>query len=95
MSKPIEIWHLRCEALRRSKVAVSTKLKAEGRKLSAFSNAEINRSAKAWFNDHRAELIGRALGDLCLAKLLSDAHRAEARKSMASAVQKSSAKVEA
>ena len=81
MTKPIEMWMLRTEALRVSKNHIRAVLRSKGFKLSTFSQAELNSLARRWFEANRTELIGQALGSLARAR------KQEREKSRASAVQ--------
>jgi hypothetical protein len=88
-----DIGVLRTEALRVSRNHIKAELKAKGFRLSSFRQADINSLARQWFDLHREELIGKALGDLCwhrvCAELKTAARKQEREKSMASTVQMS------
>jgi hypothetical protein len=62
--KQTDLGVLRTEALRRSKNIVKAELKAKGIRLSEFRLSELNALARQWFEGHRSELMGQALGDL-------------------------------
>lgn len=55
---------VRCLAMLRSKTAVKEAIRAEGRKVSHYSCAEITRLAEAYFAAHMEELINQALVDV-------------------------------
>ena len=59
MTKPIEMWMLRTEALRVSRNHIRAELKAKGFKLHSFSQAELNSLARQWFELHREKLVGQ------------------------------------
>ena len=84
MTKPIEIWALRTEALRLSRKHIRAVPRQKGIRESSFKASEITAMAKRWLELNHAELIGQALGNL----------KQEREKSMAT-VQISSPKVEA
>jgi hypothetical protein len=75
MTKPIEMWMLRTEALRVSKNHIRAVLRSKGFKLSTFSQAELNSLARRWFEANRTELIGQALGSLARANLVTYANQ--------------------
>jgi hypothetical protein len=49
------------EAMRLARNQVKLRLRAQRIKISYIEQSEINRLAKAWFAEHRAELMDRAL----------------------------------
>jgi hypothetical protein len=75
--KQTDIGVLRVEALRVSKNIVKAELKAKGIRLSEFRLSELNALARQWFEGHRAELIGDALGSLCWHRLCDSFQKLE------------------
>jgi len=63
--KPINVvFAARMEALRIARNAVRRELKSAGVKVSYVEQAEIQRQAAVWFNDHRAELMQHSLREV-------------------------------
>jgi len=65
-------WMLRTEGLRVARKEVQALLRSKGIKLHSFSNADLQRMAKGWFELHRQELISDALGSLAWAQLVAN-----------------------
>ena len=73
-----------------SKNQVRTMLRDKGFRIHSFKASEITAMAREWFEAHRSELIGKALGDLAFAQ-----RKMEAGKPGLSRVHMSGSKVEA
>jgi hypothetical protein len=93
---------LRTEALRVSKNHVRRILREKGIREGSFKASELTAMARRWFDLHRSELVGQALGSLAWAQLrfsfqklkLMERH-AKAQSADVSAIQKSAIQKEA
>ena len=60
---------MRTEALWQAKAAVKDRLRAQHRRVHDYQAAEISRLARAWFEDHKAELLDQALRNILRRRL--------------------------